>query len=261
MSRSLSSRSHRRAFLRNGIWILGAPTILRGATGVGPLGIFGGTGAQYTPPAGGGGGPTFIFQEYFSDTSVGFDSNNAGNWTNSGGCNPKYGTSPAPLDAHDTQSLRIPGDEYIWRDFTSADEVWFYCLFHATTLRATSDNGIFTIRNAGTTQYAVRVDHDNSDRLQVLCGTVNDRTTSGISASQTYRLWGHYKLGTGANAVADIEWQLDGNARVGSGNNYRQVTTGSSTLAATRIYLHTDGATDVHLIDTVKVTSDGYYSP
>lgn len=247
----------RRAFIkRAGLFVPATFGILRAQSLFSNPGFVGSV--NVPAAAAGGGGPTFIFQENFEDASVGFDGNNAGGWTNSGGCNAKYATSPAPLAG--TQSLRMPADEYVWRDFTASDEVWFYCLFNGTT-RATSGNGIFTIRNAATVLFKLLWDHDNSDRLRIYVPTANDLTTAGISASNTYSIWGHYKKGTGANAVGDIEWQVAGTPRVGSGNNYRQVTTGEATAQANRIYLHNDGATDVHLMDTVKLTSDGYYSP
>jgi hypothetical protein len=69
--------------------------------------------------------------------------------------------------------------------------------------------------------------HVQAGALRVVCGTANATTVSTLSANTLYYGRIRYLKGTGANAVASVEFSTS-KTLPGSGNGFAQTTTGSS---------------------------------
>ena len=89
--------------------------------------------------------------------------------------------------------------------------------------------------------------------LRVNVGANSLSTVSTISASTTNHVWIHYVAGSGANAVGSVAFSTDG-TKPTSGNNYTEITTGTSTLSANNIRLTSAAANGgVFIMDHVLV--------
>lgn len=250
----------RRAFLKNGLWLLGAPSILR-AQSFSNAGFIGGVGTA-SLASGGGGGGSYLLQENFDDVSVGWDSNNANAWSNSGANNPKYAVAPAPLDGI-TYSLYNPVGEYCYCDISASGEVYGYLVFQMPTISGSAASAFAEFRNGATRLVAVSISHGESNRIYIQysppAGALAE-TTNGISAAATYRLWWHFKKSASA-AVIDVEWQDTSTSRQGSGNNFASRSDGTVNTDVTRLLINNDGLGGARIVDTIRLSTTGYYVP
>ena len=68
-------------------------------------------------------------------------------------------------------------------------------------------------------------------------GHIFTRTVDALSAGTVYNIWGHYRKGTGSNAVCEVSFDIVGHPRPNSGNKWAGGATGDSTVNATSLIL------------------------
>jgi hypothetical protein len=154
-------------------------------------------------------------------------------WTEGGAAgtitNKDYATAPAPIEG--SQSLLLKnvgfGNVFTYINMPNTAEVW---LRFAIVITNSIVNGVRVcfIGDSGFTQVAsVEV---RSSGLRIVCGTANATTVATLNPDKTNYVWVHYLKGSGANAVADVAFrEHPTKTRPASGNNFAQVTTGTST--------------------------------
>lgn len=213
-----------------------------------------------SPPA--GTSPTYLVKQNFETATTGYD--NEETWvTASGSPNPAY-TGEILLGTQSLRATEAAAAGRVRTEFSSGiDEVHAYFLFRR-------DGGgqpggartFFTFSTAGADSQQVAVQYGTTGALTIICGTANLTTVSGTSVDQTYHVWVGYTKGTGANAFAYVAFSTDG-TKPSSGNQYREVTNGSSTNQVGRIYLGlaaTNAAADLIfdkvLVDDVAIGSN-----
>lgn len=147
--------------------------------------------------------------------------------------NVDYATAPAPLSGSQSYLIRNPSFQtgYSYINMPNATEVWFRFIFTITNTIVNNMRMVIIADSGFTEQASVQV---QSSGLRIVVGTANATTVSTLTAGTKYYCWGHYKKGTGANAVGDIEFSTS-KTRLGSGNGFAQTTTGSSTANAQQI--------------------------
>lgn len=201
-----------------------------------------------------GGGPTYVIQENCDGTGT------PAGWTNDGTqvttTSWDYATSPAPLEG--TQSLQIvqPANSgYTYYDITALSELWVYMLVNVSSHSGTNASFFQFLDVGGTVQ--ARVGLDSSNHLDIFDDfSANEQvTTDALSTATTYSLWGHYKVGSGTNGVLDAEFATTP-TMVGSGNKFKQITTGHGTANITRFRIGNSNAPTITFIcDKIRVAS------
>lgn len=150
-------------------------------------------------------------------------------WTESGDtADEDYTTAPAPLAG--SQSLVIRNAAFATAfasiDMPSSGEGWMRFKVCFTNTIVDTWFVAYFLNNAGGGLASLRI---NSGGLRVEAGGAPSATTvATLSAGTTYNVWFHYAKGSGANAVADVGFSTS-SVRPTSGDNFAQVTTGTST--------------------------------
>lgn len=154
--------------------------------------------------------------------------------TGTGTSNFDYTTSPAPLEG--TQSYRASTATQTIRcesiNISDATEVYCYVLFRPVTFSANTRNFIGFENSGGGTIYPFI--RNSAGTIEVSHGGASATTVGSMSAGTTYHVWFYWKAKVGAaDGVAWIGWSTDG-TRPTSGNNFQQVTAGTSSSTAVR---------------------------
>jgi hypothetical protein len=80
-------------------------------------------------------------------------------------------------------------------------------------------------------------------------------TTRALNPMQQYKLWIHYKAGSGANSTATVGFS-DGGPEPVAGANFAGITaSGSSTVSPTKLYFQKPSGTNAIVIDRVGIST------
>lgn len=144
-----------------------------------------------------------------------------------------YTTSPAPLNGSQSMLVRNPGSDvaFSYINMPNATEVWFRFAFIITNTIVNNMRMVIVADSGFSEQASIQV---QASGLRIVVGTANATTVSTLTANTKYYCWGHYKKGTGANAVGDVGFSTT-KVRPTGGNGFAQTTTGSSTANAQQI--------------------------
>lgn len=199
---------------------------------------------------GGGGGPTYLLEENFENT--GYD---VAGWTealNGGTADEDYTTGPL----QGSQSLRIvtaSGDQtFVYNAFSAGNERWFY--FKVKPVAHTpSVMQLIQIWNSSQVLIA-RVDLNSSGTVAIFHGTASATTVGTMSNGTGYHVWAYFN---NSSDTANVAFSTDG-TRPTSGDNFAQVTTGTSTTDAAEIAVGLFGFDGVNeaLFDRVLVDDE-----
>lgn len=197
-------------------------------------------------------GPTYLVEENFDGTG---DPGAA--WTEFGTSNWDYTTSPAPLEG--TQSASCDGTAaaaYLnWNNGSGVDALEVFFLFHIPSTLEVSETLVY-IYDSGATIVGYVLIHVGAV-LRIYNGTAFAATTGTIAADTTYYIWVRWEKGTGADGFASVAFSTDG-TRPNSGNNYKEVTTGTATAQAQQVRpsaTYSSGTGNFIIFDDFKATA------
>ncbi len=199
--------------------------------------------AQMSAGGGGGGTPDLI-NETFEGTGA------PTHW-GAGGAGVDWDYTAAPLSG--SQSVRCDGAVGASVNYSGGtmnhSEVWFSFLIKFESLPA----GVEYFCELST-DYRLRIQSDGTLLVHDASATLVGQTVSAMSAGTAYQVWGHYKKGTGANAVLECSFDTPGSARPNSGNKHAGGTNGDSTANAASV-LFGFGSGAAAVIDNVQFAS------
>ena len=148
------------------------------------------------------------------------------------------------------------GDIQVIATFALQDEVWGHFIFRPTTLPASFTEFFVAVDDVGF------IDHC---KLQLLSTgvvavttpvSISQNTVGTMSAATIYDVWWHWKVGTGANAIAEVWFNTVGGTRSGvPSNNHAIVTNGSDTAQCDRTSTFVTGSSIEVRYDTFQVSS------
>ncbi len=182
----------------------------------------------------------FIVCQNFEGT--GYD--NSESWYASGGSgyviNPDYTTTI--LRGSQSDYLYSGTETYAYNridTFTAAGEVYFHALWNPAVV-VSGDYSMVVQFSTAADAGNFTVYRRTGNVLSVSCGGAESLTVGAFTPTTTYRLWGHYKKGTGANAECSIEFTaISTKSPTGTGDNYIARTNGTRTTDVERIHLRT----------------------
>lgn len=178
----------------------------------------------------GGGGPTLLIDEGFEGTGT------PTGWFSSGASDWDYATSPLA----GAQSLRVTAAGSSVAFLTDGGvlnhtEAWGKLLLRIDALPS-SFSRLFVIRDSGFSEiFILTINSTGTLTVQDTGGTVFQTTTDAMSVSTLYRVYWHYRKGTGANAVCEGGFATT-DARPVAGNKYAGGSNGVPTTNATNFY-------------------------
>lgn len=196
--------------------------------------------------SGGGGAPTYLFQESFEGT--GYEN---GGWTEDAGTPNEDATNVA---AYGSQSLRINTSgqrTHIASAWTAASTsyVFFAIYFTSTTV------GDLVIRGENGTTDVWDLERRTDTTLRFHHGTAS-ATTGTFANSQWLYIWVHYTAGSGANGTLDAYVST---TTTKPGSPTVSITTGTSTLGHNGWLVRLDETLDYNidriLVDDVAIGS------
>lgn len=238
---------NRRTFLRNGLWLLGAPYIARAQYLKGKAYVSGNAFVGVTSAGGGGGGPSPFFAEQFEDATTGYDSSNTHGWVEDATPNPKYTTHILK----GTQSYNSTADGTRSHcAITSSTELWIYYMVYYNSI---TDSQGWTAFTDASSQTFIEF-FGTSLRLRVNQGTSHSTgTTNAMATGNIYHVKHHWKN----DGTASMEFCADSSGHanfLGSGNGFDSVSGGNGNTAITTIYIGLGHASDI-VIDNFKLFS------
>lgn len=193
--------------------------------------------------------PTYLRMQDFE--GAGYD--NSETWTTSlGSPNADY-TTTVLAGSHSLFLGTASAATRVRSDFTNTGEIWIYAMVHLVGSAPAGDRMLIGISANGSGSTDSNVSLTSAAKLRVACGGANAVTVDSLSFGTTYHVWLHYAKGTGANAVLDVGFSAD-TTRPTSGNKFIQLTTGTITNDAGRIWLgHTATTASDQIWDKVRV--------
>lgn len=216
----------RRTFLRNGLWLLGAPSILR-AQSFSNAGFIGSVG---TAQASAGAGVSYLLEENFEGTGA------PSGWNSGGTVNWDYTTTVL----QGSQSLLVDATSgsgwALTTTFTAQTTIEVYFLYRTSTPTAdagyTSD--VFYLRDGSSIRMSLVL--LSNATLWLTHGANSAASGTAFSANTTYHVWLRYVAGSGANGVAKVAASTTG-TRPTADPIYAEVTTGTATTSVDNLML------------------------
>ena len=189
--------------------------------------------------------PTYIINEDFEGSGT------PGNWYRGGSANFDY--SAVPLAG--LQSLRCDsskGDYALYQPGGALNnsEIWFNLLFKVEGPLPPSFKPLVWFDG-----YNVYLLPDGTLQVSDNGKHILTTTVDGLSAGTVYNIWGHYRKGTGSNAVCEVSFDIVGHPRPNSGNKWAGGTTGDGTANATSLILWYPSGSGVGVFDNVQVSN------
>lgn len=118
--------------------------------------------------------------------------------------------------------------------FTARDEVWCYVQWQVATTFASSR---WSIRDGSNNVVANFAIDTATGKIGVSVGTGGATlTVNAMSVGTPYQLMFHYKKGSGANALGDVEWEPIGTAWGTDVNRKATVTNGDATAQCAQFF-------------------------
>jgi hypothetical protein len=199
----------------------------------------------------GGGGPSFIINEDFEGTGT------PSGWFRGGAADFDYTASPLA----GSQSLRnATGSDYavyLSGGVLNEAEVWGKLLFKPEALPSTFSQ-IFAV-NDGSFNTVFQMVMNSSGTMTVADNGagVFQATSDAMSAGTLYRLYWHYKKGTGSNGIAEGGFATT-DVRPTSGNKYAGGATAVPTANAEEVAPMTAGNGAIWVFDNVQVSTTAF---
>lgn len=145
--------------------------------------------------------------------------------------------------------------------FTASSEVWLQCDFKFSILPGTAAPFIWVFDSTQTPFVNALIAPTGEVGFSASAGTGGSTTVDQVAVGVNYTLFFHYKKGTGANAIYELEFSTT-STRTGSGNKYTIYNSGAVTFDAAYLYLYITTAnwTAGHTMqyDNVKVSNVGW---
>lgn len=231
---------NRRRFLKSSLlWVPSAPYIVKAA-------VLPNQRHVAAKAAAGSSGPSYIFQENFETPTTGYENTWFG--TAAGGTLAPA-TSTSGLSLQGAQCLHIIATAqgtFTSANFTSSPEIYIYLLFRIHSTAAANKVPLSLLDNTSTTFLQLYI--LATSQLDFYDGSNEAKPTDATGLDTSYSVWLHYKKGTGANAVMEVEYATTP-TQVGSGSKYASFSNG----------VGTSNVTGINLGDTSAYTSDLYF--
>jgi hypothetical protein len=200
------------------------------------------TSAVVVPP------PSYLVEENFEGTGT------PSGWTPIGTVDFDYTTTVL----QGAQSCYLDGTSgwaaILLPGISAQSECWVYFLLQTAALPL-AERRIFRMRDVdGNVElFAVNLLADGT--LKILQSGANGVTTVGsITTATKHHIWVYYKKGTGSDGVASVGFSTTG-TRPTSGNNFAQLTNGTSVLNATTLWLETETSGLATVVDRVLLVA------
>jgi hypothetical protein len=192
--------------------------------------------------------PVFLIDENFETSGT------PAGWFRGGTTNFDY--SPA-LAGSESMRMDSSSFDYGVTTITPSSEIWFKCLLKVEAL-PTAYSNILAVYNPDQSKpiFYITLVSDGTLITQDYDGTANATTTGALSVGSTYRLYGHYKAGTGANAVCECGFNTV-DTRPTSGSNFATDNDGAVTDDAGVILLMVGGSA-IFVIDNVQISTTAF---
>ena len=170
--------------------------------------------------AAGGSGPSFLIDEDFEGTGT------PSGWGTTGSGTANFDSTTSPLEG--AQSLRLTGTTNIISTTLTIQEpeLWWKFRYKPASLPSVTLR-IPLIYDSAFNEIAKIILH-TTGQLIVDGGGIFELTTDSLSAGTEYWITGHYKKGSGANAVLECGFSTT-DTRPSSGSKYAGATNGTQT--------------------------------
>lgn len=133
---------------------------------------------------------------------------NSESWTESVGTN-------GIVDEDDTTATVLRGSQQLkiyagdsgqvsatTKSYTASDEIWFHARANLTAINGSGD--VIVIMDSGSTELMnINVQY-STDYVKGVCGSSSITSSTSVSPGNAIHIWGHYKKGTGTDAVYQI---------------------------------------------------------
>lgn len=168
-----------------------------------------------------GGGFSFLIDEDFEGAGT------PAGWSTTGSGSADFDSTVSPLAG--AQSLRMDGDpDNIAAIVTVSEaEIFWKFQYRPGTLPA-SPTDIPLIYDVSFNEIA-KISIHTTGQLIAEGGTIFEITADSMSAGTKYWVWGHYKKGTGANAVLECGFSTADDGRPTTGGKYAGASNGTQT--------------------------------
>lgn len=195
----------------------------------------------------GGGGFVYLINQDFEGPGT------PAGWSTTGSGSADFDSTASPLQG--AQSLRLDGDpDSIAAIVTVSEaEIFWKFQYRTGTLPATPTD-IPLIYDVSFNEIA-KISFHSTGQLIAEGGGIFEITTDAMSAGTKYWIWGHYKKGTGANAVLECGFSAADDGRPTSGTKYAGNTNGTQTADAELFLLFSEvNAVDFDVVQIAVTT-------
>lgn len=198
---------------------------------------------------GGGGGGSYLLNTDFEGTGT------PSGWTVASG-SPNFDNTTSPLAG--SQDLAMTSTTACYGAFATNSTIYVKFLFKKSANPGANQGTIYFAPTTPSSSYVVfDVSTTGQVRVSANGGSDTGFTTDTMSDATLYYVWIRITRGSGT-AIYEVEFATT-DSRIGSGNKYRNVTTGTADFdfAVINPYMNWGGGQTIQ-IDNVQVSSTGY---
>lgn len=174
---------------------------------------------------------------------------------------PDFDNTVSPLSGSQDLLKSVTTDGGAHAPFTASSEVWMQCEFKFSFLPGSSAPFVWWFDSTQTPFVNALIASTGEIGFSASAGGGGSTTVDQVEANIKYWLFFHYKKGTGANAIYELEFNTT-STRTGTGNKYTIYNSGAVTFDAAYVYLYITAAQwspgNTIQFDNVKVSNTGW---
>lgn len=174
---------------------------------------------------------------------------------------PNFDNASSPLSGSQDMKADVTVDVGAYATFAASSELWAQFEITHNTVPGSSVPVFWFTDTAVTSYLEVVMDTAGGLFIAPSSGSNSGTTVDAVATGVQRWIFFHYKKGTGANALYDVEFSTS-STRTGSGNKFVGVSNGAVAADMTRFYFYTTGANwpgaSTWQVDNVKISNTGW---